>query len=160
MQFHEILVTITKKNVFIFIFFCITTKTSWNRNKKNSQYRIEYYPDQFFCSFPIGGNDGTMCLQTGEKFNPRRNVWEPIASMHSRRFVWLKYEYAPKKNYISFSIVLILCIKSDYMVTLQNMFKIGSRGPDRKRELEKIFFSHQTRSKSLSAIEALKELKW
>ena len=35
----------------------------------------------------IGGNDGTMCLQTGEKFNPRRNVWEPIASMHSRRYL-------------------------------------------------------------------------
>jgi kelch-like protein 17 (actinfilin) len=35
--------------------------------------------------FCIGGNDGTMCLQTGEKFNPRRNVWEPIATMHSRR---------------------------------------------------------------------------
>ena len=36
--------------------------------------------------FCIGGNDGTMCLQTGEKFNPRRNVWEPIATMHSRRY--------------------------------------------------------------------------
>ena len=33
----------------------------------------------------VGGNDGTMCLQTGEKFCPRRNVWEPIANMHSRR---------------------------------------------------------------------------
>ncbi len=33
----------------------------------------------------VGGNDGTMCLSSGEKFNPRRNVWEPIASMHSRR---------------------------------------------------------------------------
>ena len=25
------------------------------------------------------------CLQTGEKFCPRRNGWEPIPSMHSRR---------------------------------------------------------------------------
>ena len=39
--------------------------------------------------FCIGGNDGTMCLQTGEKFNPRRNVWEPIATMHSRRYTIL-----------------------------------------------------------------------
>lgn len=33
----------------------------------------------------IGGNDGTMCLATGERFNSRRNTWEPIANMHSRR---------------------------------------------------------------------------
>ena len=35
----------------------------------------------------VGGNDGTMCLATGERYNPRRNVWEPIASMHSRRYL-------------------------------------------------------------------------
>jgi kelch-like protein 17 (actinfilin) len=34
----------------------------------------------------VGGNDGTMCLATAERFNTRRNVWEPIASMHSRRY--------------------------------------------------------------------------
>ena len=33
----------------------------------------------------VGGNDGTMCLQTGERFCPRRNTWEPVANMHSRR---------------------------------------------------------------------------
>ncbi|GBP97380.1 Kelch-like protein 17 [Eumeta japonica] len=33
----------------------------------------------------IGGNDGTMCMSSGERFNIRRNGWEPAAAMHSRR---------------------------------------------------------------------------
>jgi kelch-like protein 17 (actinfilin) len=33
----------------------------------------------------VGGNDGTMCLASGERYNPRRNAWEPLAGMHSRR---------------------------------------------------------------------------
>lgn len=33
----------------------------------------------------VGGNDGTMCMSSGERFNIRRNTWEPIAPMHSRR---------------------------------------------------------------------------
>lgn len=31
------------------------------------------------------GNNGTICGADGERFNVRRNAWEPIASMHSRR---------------------------------------------------------------------------
>lgn len=33
----------------------------------------------------ILGNDGTMCMASGERFNVRRNAWEPITSMLNRR---------------------------------------------------------------------------
>ncbi|XP_071447605.1 kelch-like protein 17 [Hetaerina americana] len=33
----------------------------------------------------VGGNDGTMCMSSGERLNVRRNAWEPIAPMISRR---------------------------------------------------------------------------
>ncbi|KAG5861763.1 hypothetical protein JTB14_005649 [Gonioctena quinquepunctata] len=33
----------------------------------------------------IGGNDGTMCMSSGERFDIRRNSWEPITSMNNRR---------------------------------------------------------------------------
>lgn len=38
--------------------------------------------DSLYC---IGGNDGTMCMSSGERLNLRRNAWEPISAMHSRR---------------------------------------------------------------------------
>lgn len=34
----------------------------------------------------VVGNDGTMCMSNGERFNVRRNAWEPITSMHNRRY--------------------------------------------------------------------------
>lgn len=33
----------------------------------------------------IGGNDGTICMSSGERFSVKRNAWEPITSMHNRR---------------------------------------------------------------------------
>ncbi|KAK8384347.1 hypothetical protein O3P69_009261 [Scylla paramamosain] len=32
----------------------------------------------------VGGNDGTMCMSSVERYNPRRNTWEPITAMNSR----------------------------------------------------------------------------
>lgn len=41
---------------------------------------------EFDYTFSIGGNDGTMCMSSGERLNLRKNAWEPITAMHSRRY--------------------------------------------------------------------------
>ena len=35
--------------------------------------------------YVCGGSDGATCLSSVERFNPRRNLWEAVSPMHSRR---------------------------------------------------------------------------
>lgn len=35
--------------------------------------------------YVVGGNDGSLCMNTVERFDPTRNTWEVVSSMHSRR---------------------------------------------------------------------------
>ena len=49
---------------------------------RRSSCGVETVGDWLYC---VGGNDGTMCQSSGEKFSLRRNTWETIASMQSRR---------------------------------------------------------------------------
>lgn len=37
--------------------------------------------------YVAGGNDGTSCLNSVERFNPKTNTWEGVAPMNIRRFV-------------------------------------------------------------------------
>lgn len=49
---------------------------------RRSSCGVASYDGSLYC---IGGNDGTMCMSSGERLNIRRNAWEPITAMHSRR---------------------------------------------------------------------------
>lgn len=35
--------------------------------------------------YVAGGNDGTSCLNSVERFNPKTNTWEGVAPMNIRR---------------------------------------------------------------------------
>lgn len=35
--------------------------------------------------YVAGGNDGTSCLNSVERFNPKTNTWEGVAAMNIRR---------------------------------------------------------------------------
>lgn len=35
--------------------------------------------------YVAGGNDGTSCLNSVERFNPKANTWEGVAPMNIRR---------------------------------------------------------------------------
>jgi len=37
--------------------------------------------------YVAGGNDGTSCLNSVERFNPKTNTWEGVAPMNIRRSV-------------------------------------------------------------------------
>lgn len=37
--------------------------------------------------YVAGGNDGTSCLNSVERFNPKTNTWEGVAPMNIRRLV-------------------------------------------------------------------------
>ena len=37
--------------------------------------------------YVVGGNDGSLCMCSAERFDPLRNAWEAVPSMHSRRSV-------------------------------------------------------------------------
>lgn len=39
--------------------------------------------------YVAGGNDGTSCLNSVERFNPKTNTWEGVAPMNIRRLVKL-----------------------------------------------------------------------
>lgn len=36
--------------------------------------------------YVAGGNDGTSCLNSVERYNPKTNTWEGVAPMNIRRF--------------------------------------------------------------------------
>lgn len=36
--------------------------------------------------YVVGGNDGSLCMSSVEKFDFARNAWETVASMNSRRY--------------------------------------------------------------------------
>lgn len=36
--------------------------------------------------YVAGGNDGTSCLNSVERFNPKTNAWEGVAPMNIRRW--------------------------------------------------------------------------
>ena len=40
--------------------------------------------------YVTGGNDGTLCLNSTERYDPVKNGWENVTSMHSRRCVHTK----------------------------------------------------------------------
>lgn len=52
-------------------------------SSKRSSVGVATLDGELFC---VGGNDGTMCMASGERFNARRNSWEPIAAMETRRY--------------------------------------------------------------------------
>lgn len=35
--------------------------------------------------YAVGGNDGSLCMNTVERFDPTKNAWESVAPMHTRR---------------------------------------------------------------------------
>lgn len=35
--------------------------------------------------YVAGGNDGTSCLNSVERYNPKSNTWESVAPMNIRR---------------------------------------------------------------------------
>lgn len=35
--------------------------------------------------YVAGGNDGTSCLNSVERYNPKTNTWESVAPMNIRR---------------------------------------------------------------------------
>lgn len=43
--------------------------------------------------YVAGGNDGTSCLNSVERYNPKTNTWEGVAPMNIRRF---ENESSPK----------------------------------------------------------------
>jgi len=36
--------------------------------------------------YVVAGNDGSLCMCSAERFDPLRNAWETVPSMHSRRY--------------------------------------------------------------------------
>lgn len=55
-------------------------------SSKRSSVGVATLDGELYC---VGGNDGSMCMASGERFNARRNSWEPIAAMETRRWVQL-----------------------------------------------------------------------
>lgn len=51
-------------------------------NNRRSSSGVATLNGMLYC---VGGNDGTMCMSNGERLNVRRNAWEQIAGMNSRR---------------------------------------------------------------------------
>lgn len=51
-------------------------------NNRRSSSGVAALNGMLYC---IGGNDGTMCMSNGERFNIKRNAWEPIVGMNMRR---------------------------------------------------------------------------
>lgn len=43
--------------------------------------------------YVAGGNDGTSCLNSVERFNPKTNTWEGVAPMNIRRLVCTHSSY-------------------------------------------------------------------
>lgn len=52
--------------------------------------------------YVAGGNDGTSCLNSVERFNPKTNTWEGVAPMNIRRLA---------HGQIQFSLVLKLLLR-------------------------------------------------
>uniref|UniRef100_A0A3Q2SWP0 Uncharacterized protein n=1 Tax=Fundulus heteroclitus TaxID=8078 RepID=A0A3Q2SWP0_FUNHE len=43
--------------------------------------------------YVAGGNDGTSCLNSVERFNPKTNTWEGVAPMNIRRSANVRSKY-------------------------------------------------------------------
>lgn len=43
--------------------------------------------------YVAGGNDGTNCLNSVERFNPKANTWEGVAPMNIRRLACTHNSY-------------------------------------------------------------------
>lgn len=36
--------------------------------------------------YVVGGNDGTLCMCSAERYDPVKNNWENVAAMQNRRY--------------------------------------------------------------------------
>lgn len=40
--------------------------------------------------YVVGGNDGSLCLSSAERYDPVNNTWENVSSMQNRRYMFIE----------------------------------------------------------------------
>ena len=85
-------------------------KKSETKIMKNSQYRIEYYPDKLFCFSPIADEATCICAAWGDFLTHdgygqtgRSSFWRPyILKWKNAVAGWLNNEYPDLRGYLGF----------------------------------------------------------